>query len=79
MQMDLMAMDKGKGKPVFLQALTRDKVGLDNGGGGGGGALVSCKEDFGGMMIFFGNNSRRCTAWGAAGLILPFIYNKDLC
>ncbi|KAM7450555.1 Palmitoyltransferase zdhhc13 [Porites harrisoni] len=26
MQMDLMAMDKGKGKPVFLQALTRDKV-----------------------------------------------------
>ena len=52
MQMDLMAMDKGKGKPVFLQALTRDKVGLDN-GGGGGGALVSCKEDFGGMMIFF--------------------------
>lgn len=50
MQMDLMAMDKGKGKPVFLQALTRDKVGLDN--GGGGGALVSCKEDFGGMRSF---------------------------
>ena len=37
MQMDLMAMDKGKGKPVFLQALTRDKVGLDKGEGGGGG------------------------------------------
>lgn len=34
-QMDLMAMDKGKGKPVFLQALTRDKVGLYNGGWGG--------------------------------------------
>lgn len=60
MQMDLMAMDKGKGKPVFLQALTRDKVGCDN--GGGGGALVSCKEDFGGMRsfaIFRGNNMPR--------------------
>lgn len=58
MQMDLMAMDKGKGKPVFLQALTRDKVGLYN-GGGGGGPLVSCKEYFGGMRsfgIFRGNN-----------------------
>ena len=60
MQMDLMAMDKEKGKPVFLQALTRDKVGRDN--GGGGGALVSCKEDFGGMRsfaIFRGNNMPR--------------------
>lgn len=60
MQMDLMAMDKGKGKPVFLQALTRDKVGLDK--GDGGGALVSCKEDFGGMRsfaIFRGNNMPR--------------------
>ena len=37
MQMDLMAMDKGKGKPVFLQALTRDKVGLYKMGVGGGG------------------------------------------
>ena len=37
MQMDLMAMDKGKGKPVFLQALTRDKVGLYKGGRGGWG------------------------------------------
>ena len=37
MQMDLMAMDKGKGKPVFLQALTRDKVGLYKMGGEGGG------------------------------------------
>lgn len=36
MQMDLMAMDKGKGKPVFLQALTRDKVRLYNWGGGRG-------------------------------------------
>lgn len=54
-------MDKGKGKPVFLQALTRDKVGLDN-GGGRGRALVSCKEDFGGMRsfaIFGGNNMPR--------------------
>ena len=54
-------MDKGKGKPVFLQALTRDKVGLDN-GGGGGEPLVSCKEDFGGMRsfaIFRGNNMPR--------------------
>ena len=50
-QMDLMAMDKGKGKPVFLQALTRDKVGLYN-GGVGGCPLVSCKEDFGGMRSF---------------------------
>ena len=30
-------MDKGKGKPVFLQALTRDKVRLYNWGGEGGG------------------------------------------
>ena len=26
MQMELMAMDKGKGKPAFLQGLARDKV-----------------------------------------------------
>ena len=49
MQMDLMAMDKGKGKPVFLQALTRDKVhlGLYN-----GGALVRCNEDLWGIRSF---------------------------
>ena len=27
MQMDLLARDKGQGKPAFLQSLTRDKVG----------------------------------------------------
>ena len=27
-QMDLMQKDKGEGKPVFLQSLTRDKVGV---------------------------------------------------
>ena len=26
--MDLMQKDKGEGKPVFLQSLTRDKVGV---------------------------------------------------
>lgn len=64
MQMDLMAMDKGKGKPVFLQALTRDKVRLYN-WGGREGALESCKEDFGGMgvlaffhFVFLGGNNK---------------------
>ena len=27
MQMDLLARDKGEGKPAFLQSLTKDKVG----------------------------------------------------
>lgn len=27
MQMDLLARDKGDGKPAFLQSLTKDKVG----------------------------------------------------
>lgn len=29
MQMDLLARDKGQGKPAFLQSLTRDKVGIE--------------------------------------------------
>ena len=41
--------------------------------------MIECCHNIGSGYIKYGNNSRRCTAWGAAGVILPFIYNKDLC